>query len=1033
MSVVLGAGASFAILGSGSSASPQAKLRMDGKKYPQVLEYEGPIDPKRDSHADLKDPQSIARHIKYLEHVQENDPGSKPIDPSRRSDPTAPESRADWYEAYLNFIKDRLMPNGKFDGSYIRTASAHRDAMAPSTWTDPSGNQKPGGLWQNLGPLNNADLSYSIYFGKGPISGRKNDIAIYPGNANIMYLASAGGGVWKTTNGGTSWTPTSDKWPILYTSSVAVHPTNSNLILAGTGDSEGFFQHFGNGIMRSTDGGANWTAVGSVNMQISCINKIKFDPSNPNIVLALGSDGYSNNDSLYRSTDAGLTWTVVTSGLSVNVRDWNDLDRSTGGTYYLVGTDDGATKGYIYKSTNQGASWSAVTNPGSTVNKALDIACSRVNANNVYLLDIGGEIIWKSVNGGTSWSSIKGNFRNGSTGSGANYNWSQKDYDYHITVSANGTADVVYVGLIGINMDVSADGTWADISQTYSDTPPNHVHSDQHCAIVHPTDPSTVYFGLDGGIFKWKLTNPSTSAGTWTSLNGTIMDHQAYHMSLHPTDDTRLMAGHQDNATLASRGNYAAWRALYAGDGCWSAFDRNNPAVHYTGSQNGNVFRYPTADSVSPTTISPGFQGEFGFVAPLVTAGSAGNELFIGGFSLWKWVSGTTWTNTGMPMGNQQPANTLSVAKTNGNVIYSGNPEGIVIMTTNKGPTWKQIDDANIDKPIGAIGVSLTNAYDIVVGMKGQGGSHVFRCSNTLAAVPVWTNISGSGATGLPDVPVTAVARDPYEVGRIYVGTDVGMFMTTNYGATWTNMNALGLPNVGVSHLVVNQAGTYLYAATFGRGIWRIPLVTAATKYSISGNIKQGTTNLAGITTNLQVYRESSATYTSNPNANIPDNNTTGLNLPIAVAANAKMTKTAIYVNITHTFRGDLEVYIQHPDGEIVQLWGTSGDGTDNLVGTFTIPNFAGRSSAGTWRLYVRDLFSGDTGTISQFKVIPYYMANGTVTSTTTDANGNYSFTNLEAGQYKVFPTQTGRTFAPSSILVNLGPSATGKNFLRNP
>lgn len=1026
---VAGVGLTVGLLEGPQSA---AKISTKGKTYPQFKRYEGEVDRVKDKHVDLTDPVSVARHIRYLEEVEGG--GEKEWSAAAASNPKTPEGRAKWYEAYFDFINLRLDENGKFNPNYIRKASEQRDRLPAPEWFTGEGENKPGGVWQNLGPYNNKDLAYSIFFGKGPISGRKNDIAIFPGNANIMYTATAGGGIWKTTNGGTNWTPVSDKWPILYTSSVAIHPTNSNLILAGTGDAEGFFQHFGNGIMRSTDGGANWTTVGPLSMQMSCIGKIMFDPTNPNIVLALGTDGEAANDVVYRSIDAGVTWTVVTAGLSASVRDWNDIDRSTGGTYYICGTDDAATTGWIYKSTNQGASWSAVANPSVNANKAMDLACSKANANTLYLLSIGDEAIYKSTNGGASWSNIKGNFKNGNAAIGANYNWSQKDYDYHLTASRNGTADVLYCGLIGINMDVDGNGTWVDISRTYEDTAPNHVHSDQHCATVHPTDPSIVFFGLDGGIFKWKLNTPASSAGTWTSLNATIADHQAYHMSVHPTDSNYVMAGMQDNATIASRGNYAQWHALYAGDGCWSAFDRQNPNIHYTGSQNGNVFRYTFATSTAPQTISPGLQNEFGFVAPLVTAGSAGNEVFIGGFSLHKWVSGTNWTNTGMPLGFQQPARTMSVARPNGNVIYSGNPEGIIMMTTNKGSTYRQIDDANIDRPVGAIGVAWANSYDIVVGLQGgTGANHLWRCSNTLAAVPVWTNVSGSGPTGLPNVPVNAVARDPYEVGRWYVGTDVGVFMTANYGASWTNLTALGLPNVAVNSLVVDNAGAYLYAATFGRGIWRIPLATAATKFSISGNIKQGTTNLAGITTNLQVYRQSSGTYTANPNLTIPDNNTTGLTLNMNVTAAAKMTQTAIYVNIQHPYRGDLDISIQHPDGQILQLWSPSADPTDNLIGTFTVPNFAGRASNGTWKLRVKDLGAGDVGGIVQWKLIPYYMANGTVTSVTTDASGNYTFPNLEAGQYKVFPSQTGRTFNPSSILVNVGPSATGKNFQRNP
>ncbi|MEQ1933932.1 MAG: proprotein convertase P-domain-containing protein, partial [Fimbriimonadaceae bacterium] len=642
-------------------------------------------------------------------------------------------------------------------------------------------------------------------------------------------------------------------------------------------------------------------------------------------------------------------------------------------------------------------------------------------------------IIYKSTTGGATWTNIKGNFLNGDANSGANYMWQQKDYDKHLTVSKNGTSDVVYVGLIGINMDVGGDGTWVDISRAFSATPPNYLHADQHCGIPHPTDPTIVYFGLDGGVFKWKLTNAATGAGTWTSLNATIKDYQAYHVSAHPTDPNYLMTGLQDNCTIGSRNNFASWTSLSAGDGSWSAFDRNNPGVQYTSAQGASVYRYPNATTLTATFIKP-TAGNFGFIAPLVTAGSAGNEVFLGGDFLYKWSgAGRVWNTLNMPCGSTQPASELAVAPANGNVIYSGNPEGIIVMTRDKGTTYAQIDNANIDRPVGGIGIAFSNSYDVVVGLQGQGGNHLWRCSNTLAGTPVWVNVSGTGSTALPPVPINAVARDPHEVGRWYVGTDVGAFMTYNYGATWISMGTLGLPAVGVQHMTFDANKQYLVIATYGRGIWRVPIVTAVTKFSIAGNIKQGAANLPGITTNLQVWKESSSTATSTPNAPIPDDNLNWTVLPVTVTLSQKIARLSFYLNVTHTFRGDVEAYVQSPDGSFAQVWASSADGADNINQYFPLIEFNGMMSNGIWKLWIRDVGAGDLGTVNQFKVIPYFMAYGSAGTTTTNASGNYTFSNLDAGKYKVYPSEAGRTFAPSSILVDLGPNATGKNFLRNP
>jgi hypothetical protein len=147
-------------------------------------------------------------------------------------------------------------------------------------------------------------------------------------------------------------------------------------------------------------------------------------------------------------------------------------------------------------------------------------------------------------------------------------------------------------------------------------------------------------------------------------------------------------------------------------------------------------------------------------------------------------------------------------------------------MSNNNGSTLLKIDGNLPAFAIGNVAESRFADYDVVAVLQTNDGTagRVYRCTNVNTASPVWVNISGSGITGLPKVPFNAVARDPYDANILYVGSDIGCFMSIDGGATWSNLNALGLPNVHVNELVVSNDKAWLYAATFGRGIWRIAL-----------------------------------------------------------------------------------------------------------------------------------------------------------------------------------------------------------------
>jgi subtilisin-like proprotein convertase family protein/photosystem II stability/assembly factor-like uncharacterized protein len=934
-----------------------------------------------------------------------------------------------FYRALEWFLQTRSDKNGNWDPRWMYEATLHRDQMPPAEWPSSGGSLAPSGSFQYVGPKN-LDIPYTTYYGKRPLSGRKSAIAYAPSNASIIYTTSAGGGVWKSTNGGSSWTGLSDSWTGLNAESVAIHPTDPNTVYVGTGDYEGFpILTFG--IMKTTNGGATWTNLGQAQFGNSVVSKIVILPNSPNtIVISTGRGGGGQNaGDLWRSTDGGATWTATNAPAA----NWEEVvlgaaDGQGNRALWAVGTNSTVAGGYLAKSTDNGASWTTVTQPytGGTPTAA-DIACSKIDPNTLYYLSVANNTIYKSTNGGTSWSSITTGFPTGSN----NYNWSQKTYDYYIDCATNGAADAVFVGLITVAYSPNGGGSWIDIGRTFGPAPIN-THNDQHCWAVNPSNPAEFIIGNDGGVHRFTMSNFGTGAGTWTGLNADIFDCQFYEMIPHPTNDNVVLGGTQDNASPAARGDLNNWDNLWAGDGAWPAFNLNNPDTHYTQSYNLSVYRYDGLTDYSPSQLS--VTGGGAFIAPLIAAGN-GAEIFGANARLQYYSgSGTSFTaRTQVLAGGSYPyVQELAKTPSDMNVIYTGSNDGQVWRTPDKGVNFVRVDTGLDDRKIGAISVSWTNPNDVLIGFSDAGNfGHVWRCTNTLAGTPVWTNVSGSGQTGLPSSGVQSVARDPYHASTWYVGTDIGAFMTTDSGSTWTRMNALGLPNTQVTGLHINGTKTYLYASTFGRGIWRIPIVPAGN--DISGRITENGVNMPNVNVTLARWQDIKPTIASTPNLPIPDNDPTGVTANLYVPLSATIKGTEVYVRITHTYIGDLQVILAHPDGTQVTLHDRTGAGTDNINQVYATSAFNGKNSRGTWKLIVRDLAAQDTGTLNQFNVMPTYEGYSNLATGVTNASGLYSFTEVPAGSYRVYPWITGKMFGPRWRLLTCPPSAINQNFVAGP
>lgn len=717
----------------------------------------------------------------------------------------------EYLEALWDYLYVRAYPNDSVDWVAYLRAAEQRDLMAGAFFP------ASGARWEFVGPRNTSP-PHRANFGASAVSGRVNAVAYDPVNPNVYYIGAPQGGVWKTTDGGATWTPLTDHWQFLQVACIAIHPTNPNIIYVGTGDFQGWMRPFSQGVMRSTDGGQTWQSLGAAQFNNLCVSDILIDPENPNIITVCTGWGpyQSIAGSLWRSTDGGDTWTRVSSVSAI----WSDLAMSarnpTTGVRYYYAVGHG-TPGRLLRSSDRGQTWTALNAPFSVGNQSsLRVATSPNNPNRVYLMSGVDSQVWVSNDAGVTWTAMNPRVDGG---------FYQAWYDATMHISHDGAGnDVLYLGLVDL-VQWTPNYGWRSIGRAFTNQA--IIHVDIHSMAINPRNPNELLIGCDGGVYRLTYT-PNTGAVNSTGLNATLGITQIYWAAFHPTDANRLMGGAQDNATPRANGNLNSWQCLVGGDGAYCAYNPNNPNIQYASSQYLSI-RRTTNNWSTFQDITPNYGSDrVAFIAPLTTHPAQPNWMLAGTNYLYIWNESTgAWTNR---VGGQSLTNgrlrAIAGAPSNANVIYTGGDDGQIWMTTNGGSTWRQINAGLPNRAVMDIAVHPTNPYKVYVALGGTGTPHVYRCDNTLANPVQWVNLSGSGITGLPDVHTNTICVDPTSPDTVlYVGNDVGFFYSLDGGATWRNgTQPLGLPNVQVNTVRVVPATGYLMAATYGRGIWRIRL-----------------------------------------------------------------------------------------------------------------------------------------------------------------------------------------------------------------
>jgi len=700
--------------------------------------------------------------------------------------------------------------------------------------------------------------------GPAIMGGRIDDVAVVESNPNIVYIGPATGGVWKTTNNGTTWEPLFDKESNPSVGDIAIAPSDPSVIWVGTGEPNNRqSSSWGDGIYKSLDAGKTWKNMGLA--ATHHIGRVVIHPKNPEVVYAAALGhlwGPNPERGVYKTTDGGRTWTQVLkinddTGVSDLAMDPESPDTLYAAAYERrrtpFGFNGGGPDGAIYKTVDGGATWKKLVkglpyeNGGDVGRIGLDIY--RKDPNIVYA-------VVQHEKGGTFRSDDKGETwkRMGDTNPRPSY-YSQ------IRIDPNND---LRIWELGASMYFSEDG-----GKTFTTRRVTKIHGDFHAMWIDPADSNHLIAGCDGGI-HWSWDN----GRTWDFIN-TVAIGQFYEVALDKEKPYQICGGLQDNGSWCGPSNSVArdgitnddWTLMPGGDGFYAAIDTVEPSIVYTESQDGHISRRDAKTGQQREIMPEAKAGEphyrFQWNSPMAISNFDHKTIYYGGNYLFKSTDrGDSWTRLGgdlttgadrnkLPIFGKVPdkstlsrhdgveeyptITTISESPLTANVLWVGTDDGNVQVTRDGGKTWKNV--------AGRTGAPKGTYVSRVVASKyGEGNAYVtfdgHRNDDYNVYIFATTDYGETWKAirnGIPDAAGTVhvVREHPRNANLLFAGTEFGLWVSWDRGANWTALKN-NFPVVPVDDIAIQAEQNDLVLATHGRSIWIFDDLTPLEKWDAS-------------------------------------------------------------------------------------------------------------------------------------------------------------------------------------------------------
>jgi photosystem II stability/assembly factor-like uncharacterized protein len=702
---------------------------------------------------------------------------------------TPKEDRLGWkqFKRWEWFWEQRVYPTGEFPPrghvfeEYLeyqkKNKSNKKDKTQNTEWNFLGPSSAPGG-YEGMGRLN-CVIEHPDY------NGTTNQ---------TIWVGSASGGIWKTTNDGSTWTSNTDELAVLGMGDLVIDPIDSDIMYAATGDGDGY-DTFSIGILKSTDAGATWNTTAfqvQVNQTYVC-RRIVMNPDDSDELFV------ATNGGLYRTTNAGSNWTQSISGSFWDVK-FHPTDSDI--IYAAKGNE-------FYRSTDGGDNFTYISTGLPTNSIRYTIAVTPDEEDYVYLLSSNSSRafngVYRSTNAGQSFTtrSTTPNLLNSSfDGSGTG---GQGNYDLSMAIDPN-DAETVIVG--GVNLWKSTDGgaNW-EIKGYWTNSSVEEVHADHH--MLYWPVAGRLYSAHDGGL------DISTDDGeTWEYIGSGLEITQFYRISVSQTNADLILCGAQDNSSfLKTSSTFGMTRAT--GDGMEQAINPEDEDIMYTASYYGKIYKSTNGGDSWFVSNYPDENGAW--VTPYQIDPNNSDQLFAGYLRVWKSTNGGgSWTAISS-FTNESALTFLHVAPENSDFIYTGR-NGALWKTTNGGSSWTSLTIPSTNA-IKSIVTNPDDADEVWICFSGYtSGQKVYHSTNGGTS---WTNISGT----LPNVPCNVVTYQKDVDDRIWVGTDIGVWYRGDDDSDWEEFND-ELPNVICNDLEIYEAGDKLRLGTYGRGLWEVDLPT---------------------------------------------------------------------------------------------------------------------------------------------------------------------------------------------------------------